>query len=213
MGELVLVRHGETEWTLSRQHTSSTDLPLTANGERQARAIAPLLSNRRIALVLTSPLQRAVRTADLAGLQHHEVEPDLREWEYGSYEGITTAEIHRTRPGWNLWSDGVPPGPDGRSGESPEQVGARADHLLARIGGLLEDDSDGDVVLVAHGHFLRVLTARRLGLPASAGALFLLDTATVSSLGIERGRPVVTSWNARAAVQTPQATTARVESG
>ncbi|MEU0383049.1 histidine phosphatase family protein [Streptomyces chartreusis] len=196
MGELVLVRHGETDWTVSRQHTSYTDLPLTAHGEEQARAVAPLLAGRPVALALTSPLRRAVRTAELAGLGGATIDADLHEWDYGGYEGITTAEIHRTRPDWNLWTDGVAPGPEGHTGESPEDVAVRADRLLARIAPVLDDPSAGDVVLVAHGHFLRVLTARRLGLPPAAGSLFLLGTGTVSRLGTEHGRPVITGWNA-----------------
>jgi probable phosphoglycerate mutase len=196
MGELVLVRHGETEWTLSRQHTSYTDLALTAHGEEQSRAIAPLLAERPVALILTSPLRRAIRTAELAGLDGARVDAELHEWDYGGYEGITTAEIHRTRPEWNLWTDGVTPGPEGHRGESPEDVGARADRVLARIDPVLRDPTAGDVVLVAHAHFLRVLTARRLGLPPAAGSMFLLSTGTVSRLGTEHGRPVITGWNA-----------------
>jgi broad specificity phosphatase PhoE len=195
MGDLILVRHGETAWTLSHQHTSYTDLPLTAHGEDQARAVEPLLAGRTIALVLTSPFQRARHTSELAGLEGAEVDPELHEWDYGGYEGVTTAEIHRTRPGWNLWTDGVAPGPAGHRGEGPAAVGARADRVLARIGPLLSDPAAGDVVLVAHAHFLRVLAARRLGLPPAAGALFLLDTGTVSRLGTEHGRPVITAWN------------------
>jgi broad specificity phosphatase PhoE len=195
VGDLLLVRHGETEWTLSRQHTGLTDLPLTANGEDQARGLAPLIARRGIALALTSPLRRARRTAELAGLRHAEVEHDLHEWDYGGYEGLTTAEIRGVRPGWVLWTDGVAPGPADHPGESPQQVGARADRVLARIRPTLGDPDRGDVALVAHGHFLRVLTARQLGLPASAGALFRLDTGTVSILGTEHGRPVVTAWN------------------
>ena len=205
MGDLVLVRHGETEWTLSRKHTSYTDLPLTPNGEEQARAVAPLLARRPIALALTSPLRRAVRTAELAGLAPATEDPELHEWDYGGYEGITTAEIHRTRPDWNMWTDGVAPGPADHCGESPEQVGARADRVLARIDFLLRDPDADDVVLVAHGHFLRVLTARRLGLPPAAGALFLLGTGTVSRLGTEHGRPVITGWNATAPAHSPAA--------
>jgi probable phosphoglycerate mutase len=209
MGELVLVRHGETAWSRSRRHTSFTDLPLTTHGEQQARALAPLLRVRPIALVLTSPLQRAVRTAELAGFAHAELDPDLHEWDYGGYEGVTTAEIRRTRPDWNLWTDGVAPGPTGHPGESPHEVGERADRVLARIKPLLGDSDTGDVVLVSHAHSLRVLTARRLGLPPSAGSLFLLDTATVSRLGTEHGHPVITLWNITASAQQfPAADTA-----
>lgn len=167
MGDLLLVRHGETEWSVSGQHTSWTDLPLTQHGEEQAKSLAPLLSGRTFSLALTSPLGRAIRTAELAGITGASTDPDLHEWDYGAYEGVTTVEIHRTRPDWYLWTDGVPPGPEGHPGESPEEVGRRADLVLARVDAALPE---GDVVLVAHAHFLRVLTARRLGLaPAGAG--------------------------------------------
>ncbi|RLV08599.1 histidine phosphatase family protein [Streptomyces griseocarneus] len=193
MSELLLVRHGETEWSRDGRHTGLTDIPLTERGEQQAEALRPLLAGRRIALTLASPLKRALRTAELAGLDP-EPEPDLLEWDYGGYEGITTAEIHRTRPDWYLWDDGVIPGPAAHPGESIAQVGARADRVLARVAPLLREDG-GDVALVAHGHFLRVLTARRLGLPPAAGALFRLDTATVSRIGTEHGRPALAAWN------------------
>ncbi|MEU6402384.1 histidine phosphatase family protein [Streptomyces sp. NPDC046985] len=196
MGDLLLVRHGETEWSLSGQHTGFTDLPLTRHGEEQAKALAPLLSGRTYARVLTSPLGRAVRTAELAGLHGAEQDPDLHEWDYGGYEGVTTDEIHRSRPDWDLWTDGTPPGRDGLPGESPEQVGRRADRVLDRLGATLAHDED-DVVLVAHGHFLRVLTARRLGLPPAHGRLFQLATGTVSRLSTEHGSPVIAQWNAR----------------
>ncbi|MET9813093.1 histidine phosphatase family protein [Streptomyces sp. NPDC006355] len=195
MGDLLLVRHGETEWSRSGQHTSFTDLPLTRRGEEQAKSLAPLLAGRPFALVLTSPLGRAARTAELAGLTGAVTDPDLHEWYYGAYEGITTDEIHRGRPGWDLWTDGGPAGPDGEPGESPEEVGERADRVLSRVAEALPD---GDVVLVAHGHFLRVLTARRLGLPSSEGRLFRLETGTVSRLSTEHGRPVIQEWNIRA---------------
>ncbi|GGT05870.1 histidine phosphatase family protein [Streptomyces chromofuscus] len=194
MGDLLLVRHGETEWSVTGQHTSWTDLPLTGHGEEQAKSLAPLLTGRTFALALTSPLGRATRTAELAGVVGVVPDPDLHEWDYGGYEGVTTREIHRTRPGWNLWTDGVPPGAEGHPGESPAEVGARADRVLARVGDAL---ADGDVVLVAHGHFLRVLTARRLGLPPADGRLFQLATGTVSRLSTEHGRPVVAEWNVR----------------
>lgn len=194
VSELLLVRHGETEWTLSRRHTSYTDLPLTANGEDQARSVAGILAQHTIVLTLTSPRQRATRTAELAGLRHARVEPDLREWDYGGYEGLTTPEIRRIRPGWVLWTDGVAAGRD-HPGESPVQVGLRADRVLARTGRALRDSPLGAVVLVAHGHFLRVLAARWLGLAPAAGALFRLGTGTVSALGTEHGRPVVSTWN------------------
>ncbi|MFI9245914.1 histidine phosphatase family protein [Streptomyces sp. NPDC053086] len=196
MGDLLLVRHGETEWSRSGQHTSWTDLPLTGHGEEQAKSLAPLLTGRTYARALASPLSRALRTAELAGIPAVVPDPDLHEWDYGGYEGITTAEIHRTRPDWDLWTDGVPPGPEGHPGESPEQAGARADRVLARVDAALAEDT-GDVVLVAHAHFLRVLTARRLGLPPAEGRLFQLATATVSRLSTEHGRPVIAEWNVR----------------
>ncbi|MFF4250239.1 histidine phosphatase family protein [Streptomyces sp. NPDC001663] len=194
MGDLLLVRHGETEWSVSGQHTSWTDLPLTQHGEEQAKSLAPLLSQRTYALALTSPLGRAIRTAELAGITGTFVEPDLHEWDYGAYEGITTVEIHRTRADWDLWTDGVPPGPDGHPGETPEQIGLRADRVLSRVAAALPD---GDVILVAHAHFLRVLTARRLGLPPADGRLFQLATGTVSRLSTEHDRPVIAEWNSR----------------
>ncbi|WP_411093658.1 histidine phosphatase family protein [Streptomyces sp. 049-1] len=209
MGELLLIRHGETEWALSGRHTSFTDIALTTRGEDEARAVAPLLAERNIATVMSSPLRRAMRTAELAGLTDVLVEPDLHEWNYGAYEGITTIDIHRTRPSWNLWTDGSPSSREGGAGESPEQVGSRADRVLARMTSLLEDSGRGDGILVAHGHFLRVLTARWLGLPPSAGALFALGTGTLSRLGTEHGRPVINAWNT-----TPHGRLARpLESG
>ncbi|MFE6938597.1 histidine phosphatase family protein [Streptomyces chartreusis] len=194
MGDLFLVRHGETEWSRSGQHTSFTDLPLTQDGEEQAKSLAPLLSGRTFALALTSPLGRAVRTAELAGVTGAVPDPDLHEWDYGGYEGVTTVDIHRARPDWYLWTDGVAPGPPDHPGESPAEVGARADRVLARVAAALPD---GDVVLVAHGHFLRVVTARRLGLAPADGRLFQLATGTVSRLSTEHGRPVIAEWNTR----------------
>jgi len=194
VGDLFLVRHGETEWSVSGQHTSWTDLPLTQHGEEQAKSLAPLLSGRTFSLALTSPLGRAIRTAELAGITGALTDPDLHEWDYGAYEGVTTVEIHRTRPDWYLWTDGVPPGPQGHPGESPEEVGRRADLVLARVDAAL---SEGDVVLVAHAHFLRVLTARRLGLGPAEGRLFQLATGTVSRLSTEHDRPVLAEWNSR----------------
>jgi len=194
VGDLLLVRHGETEWSVSGQHTSWTDLPLTRHGEEQAKSLAPLLSGRTFALALTSPLDRAIRTAELAGITGAAPDPDLHEWDYGGYEGVTTVDIHGTRPDWYLWTDGVPPGPAGHPGESPDEIGARADRVLKRVDSALVD---GDVVLVAHAHFLRVLTARRLGLSAADGRLFQLATGTVSRLSTEHDRPVIAEWNTR----------------
>ncbi|MFG2722147.1 histidine phosphatase family protein [Streptomyces sp. NPDC048416] len=202
MGELILVRHGETEWSLSGQHTSYTDLPLTARGEEQARSVAPLLAGRPIGLALTSPLQRALHTAELAGFKSARITPDLHEWDYGGDEGVTTAEIHRDRPDWNLWTDGVALGPAGHPGESPAEVAERADRVLAEVASALRG-GDEDVVLFAHSHFLRVLTARYLGLPASGGALFVLDTGAMSRLGREHDRPVITAWNTAPPQPTP----------
>lgn len=195
MGELILIRHGETEWSRNGQHTSHTDLPLTPLGERQARALAPLLADRDIALTLVSPSVRARRTSELAGLAAPRITPELREWDYGGYEGITTHDIHLTRPGWNLWTDGVIAGPDAHPGETPEEVGARADRVLAEVREAAERAGDDDIALVAHSHFLRVLTARYLGLPPAQGTLFQLATGAVSRLGTEHGQPVITALN------------------
>jgi broad specificity phosphatase PhoE len=194
LGDLLLVRHGETEWSLSGRHTSWTDVPLTARGRERARELAPLLAAQRVAAAFVSPLRRARKTAELIGLGDARVDPDLHEWDYGGYEGITTAEIQRTRPDWFRFTDGVAKGPPEHPGESPEEVGARADRVLAKVDAVLADAA-GDVVLIAHGHFLRVLTARRLGLPASGGALFRMATGTLARLGTEHGRPVLAGWN------------------
>ncbi|MBB5082386.1 histidine phosphatase family protein [Nonomuraea endophytica] len=191
MRELLLLRHGETEWSKNGRHTGRTDLPLTTHGEGQAAALAPLVKGNGFDLVLVSPAQRARRTAELAGLTDYEVDPDLWEWDYGGYEGITTATIRETRPGWYLWRDGVIPGDAEHPGESAAQVGARADRVIARA-----KAADGEVALVAHGHFLRVLAARWLGLPPEDGRLFRLDTGTYSKLGFEHAEPVVLNWNA-----------------
>ncbi|QNS03394.1 histidine phosphatase family protein [Streptomyces xanthii] len=196
MGDLLLVRHGETEWALNGRHTSWTDIPLTENGREQARRVAPLVGSYHVGAVFTSPMRRARDTAKLAGLDQAVVDPDLCEWDYGGYEGVTTLEIHRTRPGWFLFDDGVAPGPPEHPGETPEQVGARADRMLSKVDAALANN-EGSVVLVAHGHFLRVLTARRLGLSASEGAHFLLATGTVSRISTEHGRPVIAGWNLR----------------
>ncbi len=190
--EVVLLRHGETRWSAERKHTGRTDVPLTEAGERQAKAATAKLSGRRFALVLSSPLVRAYRTAELAGLQPLEVDPDLSEWAYGGYEGLTTAQIREQRPGWLLWRDGVVPGERGEC-ETARDVGLRADRIIARIQPALA--RGGDVALVSHGHFLRVLAARWLGLEPTAGAHFALDTASVSMLGFEHGERVIRHWN------------------
>jgi broad specificity phosphatase PhoE len=191
MGELILLRHGETEWSRVKRHTGRTDLPLTKNGEATAAALAPALAARRICAVFTSPAQRAERTAALAGLTAT-TDDDLQEWDYGGYEGMTTEEIQAERPGWYLWRDGVIPGDSAHPGETVAHVGERADRVLRRIRPRL---AEGDVALVAHGHLLRVLTARWLRLEPAAGRLFRLDTGTVCTLATEHGEPVIASWN------------------
>ncbi len=182
-----LARHGETAWSLSGQHTGLTDLPLTEAGQRNARRLGERLQGVTFAAVLTSPLQRAAQTCALAGFEARaEVDRDLLEWDYGDYEGRTTAEIHAERPEWQLFRDGCP------GGESPEQVGARADHVVNRMRAV-----SGGVLLFSHGHFLRVLAARWLGLAPGAGSYFLLITASLSCLGYEhnRSQPVIRFWD------------------
>ena len=192
MGELILLRHGETQWSRELRHTGRTDLPLTSAGEAAAAALAPALAARPVRAAFTSPAQRATATAALAGLAGAKQDPDLQEWDYGGYEGRTTAQIRAERPGGDLWRDGVIPGDAAHPGETLTQVGSRADAVLARVRPLL---ADGDVALVAHGHLLRVLTARWLGLEPGDGRLFQLRTATLSTLGTEHEEPVITSWN------------------
>jgi broad specificity phosphatase PhoE len=192
MGDLILLRHGETEWSLAGRHTGRTDVPLTPRGEAAATALAPLLARRDIVAAFASPAQRAARTAELAGLADAKPDPDLWEWDYGGYEGLTTAQIQEQRPGWNLWRDGVIPGDAEHPGETVQQVGARVDRVLGRVTPLL---AGGDVALVAHGHVLRVLTARYLRLSPEKGRLFRLDTGTISTLGTEHDEPVILSWN------------------
>jgi broad specificity phosphatase PhoE len=187
MAEIVLIRHGQTEWSAAGKHTSYTDLDLTEEGERQARTAGDRLAGRTFAAVLSSPRKRALRTAELAGLRVTETTEDLAEWNYGEYEGITSATIRETRPQWSLWTDGAP------GGESPAEVAARLDRVLARARTLLEE---GDVALIAHGHSLRVAGARWIGLPATGGGLLKLGTATMSTLGFEHGNPVIDTWNA-----------------
>jgi len=192
MGDLILVRHGETEWSRAGKHTGRTDVPLTPAGEAAAAALAPVLARRNIAAVFTSPARRAVTTAALAGLDNAKPDPDLWEWDYGGYEGLTTPQIREQRPGWYLWQDGVIPGDAEHPGETVDQVAERADRVLDRVRPLLDS---GDVALVAHGHVLRVLTARYLGLEPTAGRLFRLDTGTISTLESEHDEPVISSWN------------------
>jgi broad specificity phosphatase PhoE len=192
MSELILLRHGETEWSLAGKHTGRTDIPLTPSGEAAAKALGPLLSRRDIVAVFTSPARRAVTTAAFAGLANARPDPDLWEWDYGGYEGLTTAQIQETKPGWYLWRDGVIPGDSAHPGETLEQVAQRTERVLALATPLL---ANGDVALVAHGHVLRVLTACYLRLPPADGRLFRLDTGTVGALGTEHAEPVIASWN------------------
>jgi len=187
VGELVLIRHGATEWSAAGRHTSVTDLPLTPEGERQAAALAPVLAGWRFAAVLCSPRRRARHTAELAGLTVTAIDEDLAEWRYGEYEGITTAQIRAQRPDWELWRDGCP------GGETPQQVGARLDRVLARAEAAA--DGDGDVALIAHGHSLRVAGARWIALAPSFGGVLALDTATLSVLGHEHGGRAIRRWN------------------
>jgi probable phosphoglycerate mutase len=180
------IRHGETEWSLNGRHTGTTDIPLTDNGRRVAELLRPALSGRTFALVLVSPLQRARHTCDLAGVAARAIiEPDLVEWNYGKYEGLTPKQIDRQAPGWLIFRDGCP------GGETPEQVGARADRVIARARAV-----EDDVALFAHGHLLRVLVARWLGLAAGAGQHFLLDTGALNVLDYYRGIPALKTWNA-----------------
>ena len=182
-----LARHGETAWTISRQHTGRTDLPLTEQGETEARGLGARLEGLKFAAVLTSPLQRARRTCELAGFGSGAIaEPDLMEWNYGAYEGRTSAEIHAERPGWDLFRDGCP------GGESPDQIGARADRVIRRVRAI-----EGDTLLFSSSHFLRVFAARWLGLEPGAGRLFVLGTASLSVMGYEHNRsePVIRLWD------------------
>ena len=180
-----VIRHGETAWSLSGQHTGTTDLPLTDNGRQLAKQMRPVLARQAFALVLVSPLRRARETCELAGLGEAAViDPDLAEWNYGQYEGLTSKQIHEAAPGWLIFRDGCP------GGEQPEQVAARADRVIERARAL-----EGDVALFAHGHLLRVLVARWVGLPTLAGQHFLLDTGTLSVLADYSGIPAVRIWN------------------
>jgi len=184
---IYLARHGETTWSVTGQHTGLTDLALTERGERNAKRLGERLAGLLFAQVFTSPLQRAVRTCELAGFgAAAEVNPDLVEWNYGDYEGLRTSEIRAKRPEWELFRDGCP------NGESPEQVGARADRVLSRVRAV-----KGDVLIFSSGHFLRVFAARWLGLEPAAGKLFMLDVASLSTLGYEHDlcQPVIRFWN------------------
>jgi probable phosphoglycerate mutase len=188
VGELLVARHGETEWSRLGKHTGRTDVELTERGVEQARRLGVVLHGRPLIAAFSSPLQRARRTAELACIAV-ELDPDLLEWDYGEYEGRTSREIRAERPGWWLWRDGVP------QGETADQVGARADRVLDRVRPLLDD---GDVLLVAHGHLLRVVIARWLALAPEQGYLFMLATATLSALTTEHDRPVLRLLNAGA---------------
>ncbi|MER7464184.1 histidine phosphatase family protein [Streptomyces sp. NPDC097981] len=193
MGELIVIRHGQTEWSLSGRHAGRTDVALTEAGEAAASALAPRLAHRRLVAVFSSPLSRAMRTAELAGLSGAKPDPNLLEWDYGGYEGLTAEQIRESRPGWDLWRDGVIPGDADHPGEELTEVAARTDALLDRIRPLL---TKGDVALVAHGHLARVLTVRWLGLDASASRLLgHPHPGTLSFLATEDGQPVVSAWN------------------
>ncbi len=182
---VVLVRHGETEWSLSGRHTGKTDLPLTSEGRRQARALGPRLSGWTFSLVLTSPLQRALETCRLAGYgERAQVRSDLVEWDYGRYEGLTSNQIEAIQPGWSLWRDGGP------GGEKAADVGRRTDRMIAEVRGVA-----GDVLIFAHGHVLRVLASRWLGEPPQGGRHYALQTAALSVLGYEHADPVIRLWN------------------
>jgi broad specificity phosphatase PhoE len=185
VSRFVVVRHGETEWSLSGRHTSRTDLPLTEHGRERAAELPSALSQFSFGLVLCSPLRRARETCAIAGFEDRAViDDELREWDYGSYEGLTTPEIHERDPGWVLWRDGCP------GGESPAQIGARADRVLARVA-----EADGDVLAFAHGHILRVLAARWISLDVAVGACVALSAGAVSVLGHERETQVIERWN------------------
>jgi probable phosphoglycerate mutase len=183
--EVVLVRHAETEWSRDGRHTGRTDIPLTAHGRQTAESLAPRLGGWRFDLVLTSPARRARETCELCGLGAHAQERDaLWEWDYGDYEGLTTAQIHAVRPGWVLWRDGCP------GGESPADVGARTDQVIAEMRA-----QGGTVAVFSHGHLLRVLGARWITLEPAGGAHLALSTGTISLLGYEHDSPVLSLWN------------------
>jgi probable phosphoglycerate mutase len=193
--QIYLIRHGETEWSLSGQHTGRTDLPLTLHGAARARGLAPLLKDINFGLVLTSPRLRARATCEWAGLcsrggEGAQVDADLAEWDYGEYEGLRTSEIQKKQPGWNVWEDGCP------GGEMPVDVNARADHLIGRL-----SHRTGKVALFSHGHFGRVLAARWIGLPVAQGQHLAIDPASISILSFEANHPnrrVISLWNATA---------------
>ena len=180
-----LIRHGETEWSLNHKHTGLTDIPLTDNGRSSARKLGPVLARQKFDLVLVSPLLRARETCELAGLGSvARTDENLHEWNYGDYEGLTTLQIRATSPNWQIFDDGCP------GGETPADVGERVDRVIERARGI-----DGNIALFAHGHLLRVLAARWLGLPVAAGAFFELDTATLSVLSYYDGISTIERWN------------------
>jgi len=182
---VVLVRHGETQWSLNGRHTGNTDIPLTEEGRRQARALGHQLGSWEFALVLTSPLQRALETCRLAGYgEQAQLRPDLVEWDYGRYEGLTSKQIAEINPDWSLWRDGGP------GGEKAADVGRRVDRVIGEVHGV-----DGDVLIFAHGHVLRVLAARWLGEPPAGGRHYALQTSALSVLGYEHADPVIQRWN------------------
>ena len=193
MAEVIVVRHGATAWSESGRHTSVTDLPLIPAGEEAARDVGRWLARRRITAVLTSPRLRARQTCSLAGLgAHAQVVDDLGEWAYGDYEGLTTAQIHEAAPGWTIWDQGAP------GGETPAEVGRRAERIVERFRQTLREDGEGgDVAVFSHGHFLRVLAARWVGLEPAWGRALVLDAGSVSVLGSERETPAVRLWNLR----------------
>ncbi len=182
--EIWLIRHGQTEWSLSGQHTGVSDIPLTEAGEQAARSLRPVLARTSFDLVLSSPLQRARRTAELAGAHDVRIDDDLLEWDYGDYEGMTRVEVRETRPDWTVWTGGA------AGGESPEQVSARVDRMIEKYRAL-----DGRIALFAHGHILRALAARWIEQPVTLGEHLPLDTARVSVLGYDRGTPTLDRWN------------------
>jgi broad specificity phosphatase PhoE len=185
--EIYLVRHGETEWSLSGKHTGRSDIPLTANGEAAARQVGSRLAGKSFDAVWSSPSQRARNTCELSGFGAGAiVKDDLAEWDYGAYEGITTKEIHASRPGWQLFRDGCP------NGEVAKDVGARADRIISEL-----RRANAPILIFSSSHFLRVLGARWLGLPSTEGARFILDTASISVLGYEHNvtEPVIRRWN------------------
>jgi len=190
--EVWLARHGETEWTVSRRHTGSTDIPLTRRGREQAKALAPSFDGIEFDLVLSSPASRAIETAELAGFEP-EIEPRLHEWDYGEYEGLTTAEIHQTRPDWFLFRDGCP------GGEDPTGIGQRLEPLLDEI----RARGDRRIVLFGHAHCFRALAGCWLGLGAESGRAFTLGTASLSVIGVEHDRPAIVHWNTVPLVPAP----------